>query len=380
MSQAQKTAAKMTAICRRTITTTRLMLSESLIGVEIMSVETNTGGLASKRSERFITAVQAWNSRCSLTRCNFELKLTGDDTTAREVLTEFRALDPLELAEEFLEAKALRGNKRTCRDKMIVNAKPELMAALRAGSEGVSTIKFAADDNHVSIYSIDPSPSLLTLRSYNVLTGALVEVSLKEWIMGLFGQRSLVIHGNAQCAKTPVARALCALLAGALQKKSGKAPFYLKVGTADSLRDAQTAGLMQPNVPILFDEVTPGAPRGSRPAMGCECVKHMTDVIETTCLDGRMKDITFACPQPRIFTSNAATPHEWFHELPRDIFVQTDVQRLAQCANTAAIFKRTFFLHVTECLIPPAVRAAFEAQKLAGYNATMLEFLGQDIP
>jgi hypothetical protein len=106
----------------------------------------------------------------------------------------------------------------------------------------------------------------------------------------------------------------------------------------------------------------------------------MTDVIETTTLDGRMKDITFAYPQPRIFTSNAATPHGWFHELPEDIFVQTDAQRLALDANVAAIFKRTFFMHVTGCMIPPDVRAAFEAEKLANFNVQMLDFLGEELP
>ena len=104
------------------------------------------------------------------------------------------------------------------------------------------------------------------LRSYDVLTGAIVETSLRTWMMGgLFGERSLVIHGNAQCAKMPVARAVCAHMAIALQVKSGTAPFYLKVGTADNLRDATRDGQMRPGVPILFDEVTPSA----RPACRC---------------------------------------------------------------------------------------------------------------
>jgi hypothetical protein len=219
------------------------------------------------------------------------------------------------------------------------------------------------------------------LRSYNVLTGALVEVSLKQWIMGgLFTQRSLVIHGHAQCAKTPVARAVCAFLATRLQKDSGEDPFYLKVGTADTLRDATRDGLMRAGVPILFDEVSPSAPRGSRHAMGIEDVKHMTEAAETSSLDGRCKDIVFAYPQPKIFTSNAASPHEWFNDLPPDIFLMTDVQRLALHANVAAVFKRCFFLHTTSCLIPQSVRDAFEADKLAAMSATMSDFVGPELP
>ena len=152
------------------------------------------------------------------------------------------------------------------------------------------------------------------------------------------------------------------------------------MGTADSLRDATRDGQMRPGVPILFDEVSPSAPRGSRHAMGIEDVKHMTEAAETSSLDGRCKDIVFAYPQPKIFTSNAASPHEWCSDLPIDIFVQTDAQRLAQHANVAAVFKRTFFLHVTECMIPQSVRDAFEAEKLDSFNAQMLSFIGLELP
>jgi hypothetical protein len=255
------------------------------------------------------------------------------------------------------------------------------MAAMRSGSEGVSSIRFEADDNHVNLISLVPPPSQLTLRSYNVLTGALVQVSLKEWIMGgLFSQRSLVIHGHAQCAKTPVARAVCAFLATRLQAASGNDPFYLKVGTADTLRDATRDGLMRAGVPILFDEVSPAAPRGSRHAMGIEDVKHMTEAAETSSLDGRCKDIVFAYPQPKLFTSNAASPHEWFNALPIDIFVQTDAQRLALHADVAAVFKRCYFLHVTNCMIPQSVHDRHEADKLASLSAQMSSFVGPDLP
>jgi hypothetical protein len=71
-----------------------------------------------------------------------------------------------------------------------------------------------------------------------------------------------------------------------------------------------------------------------------------------------MSDIVFARLQPKIFTSNAKSPHEWFRELPVDIFTMTDAQRLALPANVAAVFKRCFFLHLTACVIPQAVRDA----------------------
>jgi hypothetical protein len=114
--------------------------------------------------------------------------------------------------------------------------------------------------------------------------------------------------------------------------------------------------------------------------MGIEDVKHMTEAAETSSLDGRCKDIVFAYPQPKLFTSNAASPHEWFNALPIDIFVQTDAQRLALHADVAAVFKRCYFLHVTNCMIPQSVHDRHEADKLASLSAQMSSFVGPDLP
>ncbi len=124
----------------------------------------------------------------------------------------------------------------------------------------------------------------------------------------MFGEKSLVIHGAAACCKTPVAKSVVAYIACALQSGDAGEAFYLKVGTADSLRAATRDGLMRPGVPILFDEVTPSVPRGSRCAMSVEDVKHMTEAADSSALDGRNSDIVFAYPQPKVFTSNASEP------------------------------------------------------------------------
>ena len=77
MPAAQKATAQMTAICRRS-PTKKLMLPDMLTVSEVLTVNTNLGGSHSKAAEVIIQAVKAWVSRCSLTRCNFELKNTGD--------------------------------------------------------------------------------------------------------------------------------------------------------------------------------------------------------------------------------------------------------------------------------------------------------------
>jgi hypothetical protein len=326
--------------------------------------------------ELIIQIVRSWVGICTTVYANFDVKVIVVPTVTI-ILQEWKDLTSADINMQILEAKAVPTRKRTAREALIVLTKTELLAQLKAGSEVVSTIRFSADDDHVSLFSIVPPPSQLILRTYDPLTGALVYSDLRAWCDGgLFGERSLVIHGLAQCAKTPLARAICARLAGALQAGGGSSPFYLKVGTADSLRTAMRDGQMREGVPILFDEVTPSVARGSRPAMSFEDVKHMTECADTSALDGRNSDIIFARLMPKIFTSNAKSPHEWFHDLPVDIFTMTDSQRLALPANVAAVFKRCFFLHLTACVIPQAVREAHQLASQGALSALIAQHAG----
>jgi hypothetical protein len=79
---------------------------------------------------------------------------------------------------------------------------------------------------------------------------------------------------------------------------------------------------------------------------------------------------------PKIFTSNAQSPHEWFRDLPVDIFTMTDAQRLALPANVAAVFKRCFFLHLTACVIPQAVRDAHQLASRDALSALIVQHAG----
>jgi hypothetical protein len=315
---------------------------------------------------------------CTTVFANFDIMVVVAPTMA-SVLAEWRDLSEQQILMQLGAARSVRAAKRTAREAFITSAKAELLAVMRCSSVPVSTIRFSALDDHVSLADIVPSVGLLTIHSYDPSTGALVDSTLLEWgDEGLFAERSLVIHGLARCAKTPLARAVCAYLARALQRDSGSEPFYLKVGTADVLRTAMREGLMQEGVPILFDEVTPAAGRGSRAMMSIECVKHMTESADTSTLEGRNSDIVFARLMPKIFTSNAKSPHDWCDDLPEDVLTisvpavlapdgsvlvpavpkRSDDWRLALPANVAAVFKRCFFLHLTGCVIPPHVVAA----------------------
>ena len=129
----------------------------------------------------------------------------------------------------------------------------------------------------------------------------------------------------------------------------------------------------------MFDEVTPSAPRGSLPPMNIECLKHVTEAADTSCVHARYGDIVFQRRQPKIFTSNAASPHAWYHQLPPNIFGMEPAQRLGFCPDVQAVMKRVFFLHVTECMIPANVRASHDAAKLAELSDIMADYDGPEM-
>jgi hypothetical protein len=114
--------------------------------------------------------------------------------------------------------------------------------------------------------------------------------------------------------------------------------------------------------------------------MSFEDIKHMTESADTSALDGRVNDIVFARLMPKIFTSNAKSPHEWFRELPVDIFTMSDAQRMALPANVAAVFKRCFFLHLTACVIPQAVRDAHQLASRYALSALIAMHAGPPMP
>jgi hypothetical protein len=369
---------QMTAICRRSVTRQFAITG----GIELGTMMTLKCGIRTLLQDRIIQMVRAWGGLCQSIQCNFDIE-SMVKPTMDSVLLEWSEMSACEILTEVGSAKCKEKKQRTTREAFIVSCKTELLAALRSKDEvPSSSLRFDAQDASLpSLSDVQPTPSQLQLRSINIATGAIVTVSLRDWVMGgLFGEKSLVIHGAAACCKTPVAKSVVAYIACALQSADSGEAFYLKVGTADSLRAATRDGLMRPGVPILFDEVTPSVARGSRCAMSAEDVKHMTEAADSSALDGRNSDIVFAYPQPKVFTSNASEPWEWFSELPRGVWGFSDAQRLGMSANVLALFKRVYFMHVTAPLLSPAAIAAFQAQARASLGLRMANAGGVPLP
>ena len=151
---------------------------------------------------------------------------------------------------------------------------------------------------------------------------------------------------------------------------------FILVSTVDGLRDATNEKLMNRYVPIMLDEVRPGAPRGSRPPMKLEDLKHITTVKEKTAVDARMKDVVFDKEMPRVFTTNSPTPNDWHKGLPVDIFSMSAEDRLKLDADAIAVFKRTAFATVSGCVVPLLLAQRQSGSVRSDASQRVAQFLG----
>lgn len=174
---------------------------------------------------------------------------------------------------------------------------------------------------------------------------------MKEWLKsGAWCELCLILFGDASKGKTTFAKTICYMLAVRLQKDVAE-PFYISVKTVDSLREGQRDGLLVEGVPILYDDLTPGLPRGTRPCMSLDDVKHFTEVENASSVNARNNDINFAANMPKIVTTNATNLHEWHKGLPQDVYSMSNEQRLALTPDVKAVLKRVATCLVSEPLM-----------------------------
>jgi len=236
-----------------------------------------------------------------------------------------------------------------------------VLAVKKASMQTTSSYQVMAND-----------PKLLALEEFDdlydvvcetfiVLTGEHLKFPLPHyWERGYYREYSLVINGESDCGKTQVALSIAAWIAQKQQEKMNYQPYFIKVGTVDSLRDCVSQGLMRANVPIVLDEVKLGAPRGgSQGTATLEDGKRLLESASSSNVGARHHDVPLHEDQPKIFTSNAMSPNGWHRDLPIDVFEQTPQQRLQYCADVKAIFKRAVFANVRSSLISADLRRSY---------------------
>ncbi len=224
----------------------------------------------------------------------------------------------------------------------------QIEKVLRGESESILVIKKDAYAHDIIELKHFTYPSKIMCTTFNVYNGELIQFSIKDYLeKGWYLEYALVLSGPAGAGKTPLAMSLCSTIARVHDKDH-----FILVSTVDGLRDATNEKLMNRYVPIMLDEVRPGAPRGSRPPMNLEDLKHITTIKEKTAVDARMKDVVFDKEMPRVLTTNSPTPNDWHKGLPIGVFSMSPEDRLKLDADAIAVFKRTAFATVSGCCVP----------------------------
>ena len=177
-------------------------------------------------------------------------------------------------------------------------------------------------------------------------------------------QYSLILHGNAGLGKTPLAMTFLAQIATKEQDKMPFTPYFMKVGTMDSLRDA-FRGHIKPGIPILFDDLTliQGT---SHDTIAVADLKQLFEVKESSGMRARFKDFTFFPNMPKIFTSSAMDLYEFHKGLPLNIWTMTTERRRTLQPNIHAAFTRACFAHVEHCLVPGEVQELHNKARRVG--------------
>jgi len=268
---------------------------------------------------------------------------------------------------EILDAteKVRMKKQRTTRDDLIAKMGKAVLQQKKDSFAATSGLKKLADDPKNLHLDEFTDLDLIVCKTFNVITGVTIEFSLLDWVrLKLYKKLALCIHGGSNLGKTPLARSLVSEVAGVEQSIDTFPPYYIKVETVDLLREAVKVNLMRDNVPILFDEITPGKKRGSRHEMSLEDIKKMCEIVDNTGLDGRNDDIAFRDNQARVFTSNASCPHSWHYDLPRSVWNDSQEDRLKYSSDVLAVFKRVAFANVTHSVVSAENRARFERARM----------------
>ena len=173
---------------------------------------------------------------------------------------------------------------------------------------------------------------------------------------------ALVLHGPPKYAKTPLAKSIASNLAAMHQAEMYHEGFFLLVSTAESLPRAGDRR-MKTGVPIVFDDMKPNENRNGRPPHTFEDMKVMGDVEVGGDMAGRYRDIHFEPDMPRIYTSNANDPSDFFNAFPSDLKTMTDTAVMGLSNDMKSLIKRFAFCEVPCCVIPVIDRQAHQTRR-----------------
>ncbi len=146
-----------------------------------------------------------------------------------------------------------------------------------------------------------PAPSQQTFWFIDLATNSTASFSGRDWLMRFHQTHTMVIMGDAQCAKTPVAMAYASEIVRAALPEDRNPRFH---------RTSDLEGLdrsdMLPHVPVVFDDLRPNLARGHNPPYSIEALKGMTDAQIGFTITGKGSNskstgaVSFSDRQPRL--------------------------------------------------------------------------------
>ena len=258
----------------------------------------------------------------------------------------------------------------TPRQHYVAKMGRKVMTYMKELRVGTSTCLELADSVDAIPFHVFDNLLEVRCKTFDVISGELLDYGVLDWLRaGHWRTHTLVLHGDAGVGKTPLAMSLMCEIAATLQRECSWKPYYLKVGTVEGLRGATSAGLMKALIPVLFDDITPDKACGTRSGMPLEDVKLLCEVVQSSNVHARNKDLAFSTDQPRIFTSNAMVPNEWHHGLPIGVFEATALHRCSYSPNVKAAFKRISFAFVPRSLVNAEIRSRHVSARRSSHHA-----------
>jgi hypothetical protein len=308
-----------------------------------------------------VQVCSAWLSGGSAVKANFEVRASAE-TTWRDLEKRWRPMTFEDCEADILDSEERVKMKRgaTSNDRLIQAMGSKVLKRKRDALLNHPSFILYADDSRILDLASYQHLEHIMVMDWCVEDGSVESYPLLDWIeSGRYRTRTLVITGDSDKGKTQVAKSLLSHLAD--EKLSGRVPrpYIVSTQTVEGLTAAASGGWCQQWVGLLLDELRPGQPRGTRPAMSVDELKKLCSIDIAATIDARHRDIMLSVDQPRIMTANAMNPSEWHPVLPGDLYEMDAVARSRLGPDAKAVGKRISWAFVAVSLIPQAVREAY---------------------
>ena len=276
---------------------------------------------------------------------NFDIVGVCHDENLAPLYEETDQLTYNELDGEITHAKSIPSRKRTLRQQQLATIGDRLFRRRSVESKGSHALKQLCSDKHFA-FSQFIGIADLVCKGFHPVTCQDMSYTVKEFLTkGVYSDTTMVVLGDSSLGKTQMCRTLCQAMALGLQQDMPE-PYYIFVGTVDILRNASADGLLRSGVPVLYDDLTPGLVRGTRPPMNLDDIAKFTEVVNKSTINARNGDIDMPAGMPKLITTNAMTPGEWHPALPPNALTMTVEERKLLSPQVKAVFKRCIFLNI----------------------------------